>query len=84
MPTDRFEWGGELLTDFLNDAKRVVTLTWDAHNSSEADAARKTFSSYSEKGWIAFTEGRDGRRIQLHSFDPLVRKIILVQLAEGG
>lgn len=70
--------------DFLDDRTQTITLTWKRNNSKEVEIVQRRFTEYLEKGWIAFVVTPEGKKIQVHGFDPKLEKIILAHAVEGG
>ena len=61
-------------------------LKWDPESKLEVDQVRKTFDhNVKDKGFAAFKMGKRGKRgEQLHTFDPLAERIVLVPPISGG
>ena len=58
-------------------------VTWDVNNNQEVTYAENKFREYLADGWIAFSEGYEGR-IQIFDFDPNLEMIVLMPPLGGG
>lgn len=74
----------EITVDFLDDRARTSILTWNKDDIKEVEAARRRFTKYLEEGWIGFLVTPEGKKIQVHEFDPKFEKIVLARVVEGG
>jgi hypothetical protein len=58
---------------------------WDSRNEVEVEAARVTFETLREKGYIAYTVNKEGNKGEIiREFDPAAEKIILSPPMQGG
>ena len=60
-----------------------MTISWDADNPQEVDAAEKTFQQYLGDGWMAFSDEPEGKR-QIFTFNPTLKHIVLLPPLGGG
>ena len=60
-----------------------LKLTWETENAGEVALAEKAFKEYVSRGWLAIGE-KEGKMIQIFSFDPTFEKILLGPIAVGG
>jgi hypothetical protein len=62
-----------------------IKTIWDRNNSDEVEAARAQFKKMTDKGFLAYTVKKSGRKgDQIHEFDPDAEKIILTPPVRGG
>lgn len=62
----------------------VIKITWNKENPEEVRLAEEKFIEYTRQGWIAFSTTADGRRMQIFTFNPELKEVLLVLLVEGG
>lgn len=60
-----------------------MKVTWDANKSEEIANAKNIFQKYLDDGWMAFKEGRTGRK-QIFEFNAKLNKILLMPPLGGG
>lgn len=60
-----------------------LKIQWSKDDPRQVSRAEESFKKYVAKGWIAFSDEPDGRRI-IHRFDPNFNKIILIPPLGGG
>jgi len=67
------------------DQSGDMKINWDPDNADEVAVARKTFDDLKKKGFAAFKiTGEDGRGEQVRTFDPQVRRLVMVPQVAGG
>ena len=70
--------------DLFDDKAGIITLAWNKDDAKEVETAKSRFEEYLEKGFVAFTETPDGRKIRVYRFDPKYQKVTLARIVEGG
>lgn len=69
----------------IMDTTGDTKLIWDIDNDDEIEAARAMFEKLTEKKFLAYSVGRNGKKDELiKKFDPELEKIILVPPVVGG
>jgi len=68
----------------LNEAGDTK-IFWDRKNEAEMENAREIFDSMIDKGFTAFSVGRQGKKSKkITEFNPKMNKILLVPRIAGG
>ena len=65
------------------DLPENMRITWMQSNKEQTSNAERVFYRYLKEGWIAFNEDDNGRK-QILSFDPKLRRIVLIPPIGGG
>ncbi len=60
-----------------------VKIAWRRDSPEDVKRAGEAFRRYMLDGWIAFTE-RDGRKVQIFTFDPDLDEIVIAPIMFGG
>ena len=67
------------------DRKGDTKVIWDPKNEDEVEAAEAQFDTLIDRGFLAFSVKKDGKKgKQIDEFDPKAGKIIMVPKIAGG
>lgn len=68
------------VTDHTGDTR----IEWDKEDEASVAIAHASYLKAKEKGHMAYREGADGDRTQLHAFDPDAERIVMLPQLVGG
>ena len=68
----------------MKENVQKIQISWNKENAEEVALAKKKFEEYIRQGWLAFTITSDNKKVQIFTFNPVLEKIFLVPLSEGG